>query len=69
MRLAFSIESSVPLADTSGRVSTPGNTSASSDALGRLITVSALAMMNASKPLNSASSALRTACAPSRASM
>lgn len=40
-----------------------------SEALARLITVSALAMMNASKPLNSASIALRTACAPSRASI
>ena len=69
MRLAFSIESSVPVADIEGRVSTPGNTSAISDALARLITVSALAMMKGSNHLKSASIALRTACAPSRASI
>ncbi len=57
------------VADIVGLVSTPGNTSASSEALARLITVSALAMMNASKPRKSASIALRTACAPSRASI
>jgi hypothetical protein len=48
---------------------TPGNTSAASDALERLITVSALAMTKTSKPGVSYASARRTACAPSRASM
>ena len=39
MRLALSIDSNVPVADIVGRISTPGNTSAISDAFDRLMPV------------------------------
>jgi hypothetical protein len=54
---------------TSRRHGTPGKNSSTSSVIGRLITVSGLAMMKTSAPVNVASTALRTACAASRASM
>ena len=60
-RRALSIDKSVSFGANSFLIGTPGKHSAISSALGRLITVSALAIIKASNPLSDASNALRTA--------
>jgi len=67
--LAFSVENMDSCGPTSRRIGTSAKNSAISSVIGRLITVSGLAMMKTSAPVKGASSALRTACAASLASM
>jgi hypothetical protein len=65
----LSVENIESCGPTSCRQGTPGKNSPTSSVIGRLMTVSGLAMMKISAPVSGDSSALRTAWAASRASM
>src|SRR5260370_965845 len=68
-RRAEAVEKADSCGSSSRRQGTSGKNCATSSVMGRLMTVSGLAMMNTSAPLSVASTLLRTAWAASRASM